>query len=199
MTRPILLTLALCIGYALLRYVGLGDTAAASIPTYVVNKAVALASVVFLLSAGLAHRRGDHDALRAWGTIATHAAAAHVLLSVAAYSAAYYPAFFADGRMSARGEWVVLTGTVAAWTFWLIRRNRSERVTRRWLQLLSAAVVGGHLFAVGSGGWLAPSGWPGTLPPISLISFVLSFLALAAFASRGPEEVSAEPSEHRTG
>ena len=42
-----------------------------------------------------------------------------------------------------------------------------------------------HVLIMGFSGWLAPSGWPGYLPPITLWSFVMALYFLLARGRRG--------------
>jgi len=46
-------------------------------------------------------------------------------------------------------------------------------ITSRNFLLLSGLFGLAHLFFMGFKGWLNPSAWPGGLPPISLIGFVI--------------------------
>ena len=177
----IIAILAISLGYTILRYYILGPEPADRIPAFLLNKAAALASVTFLFRAAVAHWRNRPECVRDWGTAALHAGYVHILLSLALFSAAYHPAFFTDDRLSLRGEWAIGFGTLAAYGFWLIRRNRSSEPTKRALQAITSVLIVCHLFSMGSQDWLNMTAWHGGLPPISLIGFILVFASGVLF------------------
>jgi hypothetical protein len=109
MKRTILLLL-LCVFYSILRYRFFGDTASAQIPVFLLNKALALASTLFLFLAALSYRKENQDDLRHWGNASLHTASLHVLLSLAVFSKTYYPKLFDGGSMSLSGEIMILSG-----------------------------------------------------------------------------------------
>lgn len=157
--------------YTIMRYHVLGPEPL-EVPAYLLNKAVSLASVVYLLLAAVAHRQCRPESLRSWGTAALHAGFVHILLSVTLMSESYYPVFYDGGRLSFRGEFAVAFGTLAAYGFWLIRRNRTHERLKRILQTASAVLIATHLVFLGSRGWLRPEAWHGNLPPVSLLALV---------------------------
>lgn len=168
-----LLLVALSFGYAAVRYVVVGDVAAAHLPAFVANKGLALASALALLPAAWARRRGDGLTARGWEWLAGAGAFLHILLSLAQIAPATYPPLFEGARLNLAGELVMLSGALAAGLAWLSRSERGGAA--RWqVPLLLALLV--HVAARGLSGWLAPAAWPGAMPPISL----LVALALAA-------------------
>jgi hypothetical protein len=181
MLRSVLALLAASFAYTIVRYHLLGPEPAEHIPAYLLNKAVSLASVSFLFRAAIEYRRNRDDNVRDWGTAALHAGYAHILLSVALLSEAYHPIFYDGSRLSMRGELAIGLGTLAAYGFWLIRKNRSNASIKRILQTVTALAAGGHLVSLGSGGWMAMGDWHGSLPPISLLGFILTFLSAVLF------------------
>ncbi len=44
--------------------------------------------------------------------------------------------------------------------------------------VLLLALAAGHVLVMGLSGWLAPQGWPGFLPPISLVAFIAAVIPL---------------------
>ena len=54
-----------------------------------------------------------------------------------------------------------------------VRWQRGQR-----MGYLTLALVAVHMVALGLKGWLAPKGWPGGLPPISLIAVTLAVMPL---------------------
>ena len=177
-----------CFTYAWLRYVVLGGVSPVHTPTFLTNKVISAASVVFLLRAAFGHMRGDQEQTRRWGMMALNSAGLHVLLSLSILSKAYYPGLFSGERMNLTGELAIGAGALAACLFWLIGRSQKVELKKEVLQALSSLVVGGHLLALGSAGWLQVSSWPGGMPPISLLSFLFAATATILFLRGQPDQ-----------
>jgi hypothetical protein len=180
-------TLGICLGYALTRYVLLGPVPPDHIPAFVLNKAIAMASAIYLCRAAGSHYSGRDEDRQNWGRMAVHCGFLHGLITLAILSGSTYPALFAENRLSFRGETVILFGVLAAYGFWQISRYRSVVSSKRLLQVAASLVVSGHLFALGASGWAVPSDWNGGMPPISLISFVAAAAASLLFLAKGSE------------
>jgi hypothetical protein len=60
---------------------------------------------------------------------------------------------------------------------------RWPRAARRfsWLGLAATA---GHVLVMGLSGWLTPANWPGGLPPITLLAFLVAVWPLLAWFRR---------------
>jgi DMSO/TMAO reductase YedYZ heme-binding membrane subunit len=73
---------------------------------------------------------------------------------------------------------------------------------RRWkrsqrLGYLALILVVAHLVVLGYKGWLAPSGWPAGMPPISLVAVVAALIPL--LVKRKLVQEKREQREARTG
>jgi len=176
--------------YTIIRYVVYGDVSPIHTPVYLLNKSVSMSSVLFLFLAALNYKSDQKGKMKFWGMAAWHCACLHVLMSFAILSKAYFPKFFGIEKMNLAGEVTILSGVLAAYCFWLVRRNNAVLIRRRRFLLLSCLFVGIHLVAMGSGGWLTVAKWHGGLPPISLLSFVFAVVSLVLFW-RAEEEVQA--------
>jgi hypothetical protein len=42
----------------------------------------------------------------------------------------------------------------------------------------SLLLAAGHVLVMGLSGWFEPGGWPGSLPPISLVAFIAALIPL---------------------
>lgn len=193
MSRPtfyrILLTCFAALGYAVLRYLVFGEVEPAQVPVFILNKALAVASVVFLLYAGIDHRNGMAADSRRWGRASLHAAFAHVLLSLAILKPEYFPKFHdVHGRFNFDGGSVIAFGVAASWLFLLLTRNRVARlpVVRRRVIIASGLCLLGHLIPMGMAGnsWFATGEWPAGLPPMSLLSFAAVLAAMGFYLGR---------------
>lgn len=109
--------------YTLIRYVVFGNVSPIHTPAYLLNKSVSMSSVVFLFLASTNYRAAQKEKVRFWGTATWHCASLHILLSFAILTRAYYPQFFGIEKMNLAGEMTVLSGVLAAYCFWSVRRN----------------------------------------------------------------------------
>ena len=184
--------------YAIVRYHFAGDVAWRHFPLFIFNKATSLAAVVFVASSylvGKIIRWHDHDkalrlvVIKFCGLMGFFLAGIHAFLSLSLLTPAYYAKYFdADGRLNLQGELALSVGVLAL--FFLMapaittlpmmpkalggqRWKRNQRLGYLTLVLL---VV--HLVVLGLKGWLAPKGWPGGLPPISLVAVLAALVPL---------------------
>jgi DMSO/TMAO reductase YedYZ heme-binding membrane subunit len=186
------------IAYAVIRYHLAGDVAWRHFPLFILNKATSLAAVIFVASSyliGKIIRWHDHDkALRLvvtkfCGLMGFFLAAVHAFCSLCLLSPAYYGKYFDEvGRLNLQGEIAMSVGILAL--FFLL----SPAVTtlpmmpkaiggQRWKRsqragYLALALVVVHLVALGIKGWLAPQGWHGGIPPVSLVAVVAALVPL---------------------
>jgi len=186
------------LAYAVIRYHLVGDVAWRHLPLFILNKATSLAAVVFVACSYLIGKiirwHDDDKALRLvvikfCGLMGFFLAAGHAFLSLALLSPAYYGKYFDDGgRLNLQGEIAISVGVLAL--FFLLspalttlpmmprelggwRWKRSQRIG--YVALILVAV---HMLALGLKGWLAPRGWNGGLPPISLLAFAAAVIPL---------------------
>ena len=186
------------LAYAIVRYYFAGDVLWRHFPLFILNKATSLAAVIFVacsyLIGKIIHWHDDDRALRLvvikfCGLMGFFLAAVHAFFSLALLSPAYYGKYFDDGgRFNLQGELGLAVGVVAL--FFLLspavttlpmmakalggwRWKRSQRTG--YLALVLVVV---HLVVFGWKGWLAPQGWHGGLPPISLVAVVVALVPL---------------------
>jgi len=186
------------IAYAIVRYHIAGDVAWRHFPLFILNKATSLAAVVFVACSylvGKIIRWHDHDkalrlvVIKFCGLVGFFLAGIHAFLSVSLLSPAYYAKYFdTDGRLNLQGELAMSVGIVAL--FFLmgpaittlpmmpkaLGGQRWKRNQRLGYATLVLVVV--HLVVLGLKGWLAPEGWNGGLPPISLLAVVAALIPL---------------------
>ncbi len=186
------------LAYAVVRYHFAGDVAWRHFPLFILNKATSLAAVIFVACSylvGKIIRWHDHDkalrlvVIKFCGLMGFFLAGVHAFFSLGLLSPAYYAKYFdAGGRLNLQGELAVSAGVIAL--FFLM----SPAITtlpmmpkaiggRRWKRsqragYVALALVVVHLVVLGWKGWLAPSGWHGGLPPISLVALVAALVPL---------------------
>jgi hypothetical protein len=174
------LAFALCLAYALIRYVVLKGEPLASVPLYVTNKAVALFGILLIAAAAARPNATWRRAARGAGLFA---AALHALASVVLLRPAYLAKLHAPGgRLSGPAELAVICGVAALVAFASLRIAApvmgSPR-SARWAARGAIALVGVHCAALGARGWVHPASWPGGLPPLTLLGALAVVAGLA--------------------
>lgn len=177
--RIIRFVIAASVLYATLRYNVFKVVAWTDWPVYILNKALALSALLLLVAWVLQARRDPAVSREDLWDVAWRLALIHVSLSLALYGAAYFPAFFVDGRLTWQAGVSLLAGAIAAGGAGAIRAPQGHPAPVRvvgWLTLL----VGVHAGVIGYGSWFTPASWPGHLFPITLVSFVAGIAGAVA-------------------
>jgi hypothetical protein len=182
----------LSIGYAVLRYHIVGDVPWKDFPFFILNKGICLGGFLLIglnFALGPAKNLGIPvasswlNARKALGMSGFLFVLIHAFMSFMLFTPAVFGKFFeADGTLTAAGGISMLAGVLGFVVLWGINLSfqthlREDKAfigfitSRRFL--IGALLLGGiHLFFMGYSGWLNPAGWPGGLPPISLLAFV---------------------------
>jgi DMSO/TMAO reductase YedYZ heme-binding membrane subunit len=203
------------LAYAVVRYHFAGDVAWQHFPLFILNKATSLAAVIFVACSyliGKIIRWHDHDGplrlvvIKFCGLTGFFLAAVHAFFSLALLSPAYYGKYFdGDGRLNLEGEIAISVGVLAL--FFLLSPAvttlpmmpkaiggwRWKRNQRAGYIALTLVVV--HLVVLGIRGWLAPQGWNGGIPPVSLVAVVAALVPL--LVKRKLEHEKRERAAHR--
>lgn len=196
----ITVVLLFSIGYAIVRYHIVGPVPWKDFPFFILNKGMSLAAIILLTcnfgfgpanNLGVKVPAGWLKARKALGMTGFLLALIHALMSFMLFSPAVYAQFFAaDGTLTLNAGLSMLGGVLAFVVLWAynlsfqthLREDKSfiQFITSRtfllWAMLLSAV----HLVFMGYQGWIAPSGWHGGLPPVSLVAitvFVVGYVA----------------------
>ena len=182
----------------MVRYHLAGDVPWRHFPLFILNKATALAAVIFVACSylvGKVIRWHDHDkqlrlvVIKFCGLMGFFLAGVHTIFSLCLLSPAYYGKFFDDGgRLTLEAEIAMSVGAIAIYfllspavTTLPMMANAIGGV--RWKRSQHAgytalALVVAHLVAMGYKGWLAPQGWHGGIPPVSLVAVVVALVPL---------------------
>ncbi|MDX1326219.1 MAG: hypothetical protein R3299_00845 [Arenibacter sp.] len=192
-----ILVVFMAIGYAVLRYHLLGEVPWKDFPIFILNKGVSLAGITLLslcVSLGPLSRMGisilaTKSAKKLLGISGLLLTIAHVLLSMVILNPRYFELFFVeDGSLSARGSLSLMAGVVSLIMLGVYHQCFKNGVVgkEKLVKFLTSnkfvlgllLLFGAHLFFVGYHNWLVPANWIGGLPPITLVSFVMVFLAM---------------------
>lgn len=173
------------LAYAILRYNIFKEVPWKNLPLWVTNKAFALTALILIGYSFCAPRTKPKKEI---GLLGFFVALIHVILSLILLSPAYYEKFYeADGKMVLIGEIAILVGVLSFAFLFLAAYQSFPRLrdkTECNLRLIHQLVLGSlllnlvHVFVMGYKGWINMSSWPGMIPPITLVSFILCVLFL---------------------
>jgi DMSO/TMAO reductase YedYZ heme-binding membrane subunit len=185
-TRTALVTIIISLLYAVIRYNIAGDVPWNQFPIFIVNKATASSGVILLGLAGInnsvenRHRLG----LFAAACLGLHCLLSLMLLSPSNFGGKFFQA--TDNTFTVIGGFALLCGALGLLGQAVLWRRSMNTVSNsspslinglgRILLLLAAA----HVSLIGFRTWTQWSQWPGYLPPITLIMFIIAIgLAVA--------------------
>ena len=191
----------LCMGYAIIRYHVFGGVDWIHLPLYTTNKAFALSGLFLLIlssfstyleNSGKSWLRMIHMNRGMLGFSSLVIINIHVLISLIIIRPSYFEKFFSpDGKMYLTGELSLLTGGVGLIMLWLTNRyfsfngpsRNTDPVRKYFRQIISLSIVmtALHVAVMGYESWTEISDWHGHLPPITLISFLLTVLWLPGY------------------
>jgi DMSO/TMAO reductase YedYZ heme-binding membrane subunit len=186
------------LAYAVIRYHFAGDVPWRHFPLFILNKATSLAAVFFVACSyliGKVIRWHDHDkalrlvVIKFCGLMGFFLAAVHAFFSLCLLSPAYYGKYFDDGgRLNLQGEVAMTVGVVALFFLLAPAVSTLPMIPKaiggwRWKRnqragYIALALVLIHLVVLGLKGWLAPKGWHGGIPPVSLVAVVAALVPL---------------------
>ena len=181
------------IAYTILRYHIVGNTSWNQFPVYILNKGLSLSGFILLainFSLGPLNNIGTGISDR-WLNIRSGLGVSsflliftHLFLSLILLNPANYQKFFLEnGSLTTNGGISMLAGVIAFIMLWLytisfqtfLKEDKAfiKFITSRKVILMSMVFTAAHFFFMGYQGWLTPQNWPGGLPPITLVSFVI--------------------------
>lgn len=196
--RWLALLLGVPLTYAMVRYHVVQGVEWSHFPLYIANKALSLAAVILISTSFLIGKRsriyGDEPdkhviLVKFCGQLGFSLATIHAMMALLLFSPDYYPQFFHEtGKLNLVGELSMLFGVLSLWCLAMtsiasllfmydaIGADRWRRGQR--LGYFSLLLAAGHVLVMGLSGWLAPTHWPGSMPPISLVAFIAAAVPL---------------------
>mgnify|MGYP001812717246 CR=1 FL=1 len=190
--RIIFFSIALSMGYAVLRYHIFGPVPWKDLSFFILNKGVALGAFVLLTfnfsfgplkNLGVRLPEGYLNARKALGMTGFLLVLIHALISFMLFNPSVYAQFFLpDGTLTALAGLSMLGGVLSFVVLWgynlsfqtFLREDQAfiKFITSRNFLLTAMLFSLLHLFFMGYKGWMVPETWHGGLPPISLVAFV---------------------------
>ena len=196
--RWLVFLLGVPLTYAVIRYHVIQGVEWSHFPLYIANKGCSLAAVFLIAGSYLIgkvlkiyEREPDKRRIliKFCGLMGFSLAGIHAFMSLLIVSPYYYPRFFQDGhKMNLTGELSLLLGVLSLWCISItaitslpvmynaMGADRWHRGQRMGYCALTLAA--GHVLVMGFSGWLSPAGWPGILPPVSLLAFIAAVIPL---------------------
>ena len=190
--RIIFFSIALSMGYAVLRYHIFGSVPWKDLSFFILNKGVALGAFVLLTfnfsfgplkNLGVQLPEGYLNARKALGMTGFLLVLIHALISFMLFNPSVYAQFFLpDGTLTGLAGLSMLGGVLSFVVLWgynlsfqtFLREDQAfiKFITSRNFLLTAMLFSLLHLFFMGYKGWMVPETWHGGLPPISLVAFV---------------------------
>lgn len=183
--RLIGIILLAAFGYSIVRYHLFKGVSVEHFPLYITNKALSLAGLLLLGASRIVHEKERRKAI---GVASLVTIALHAVISLQILTPRYFGKMhLADGTLTWNGEAGMLAGV--AGLILLIWLDRASRATPLAAQSSGRSLVKGlcravlvmtalHVAFIGFAGWFATETWPGHLPPITLLSFLLAVMFL---------------------
>jgi hypothetical protein len=168
--------LAGTLAYAVFRYHVFKGVAWGQLPFYTLNKAVSWSALTLLaVAVRVAVRSGEPLAEQPLLRPALVMMSWHMISSLALLATGAYPAFLVGGHLSAKAGASFALGVVGA----LAAQTGLRGPKSAAIAAVLAAASATHAGLLGMSSWLSPATWPGRMPPITLLSAMVGFLALA--------------------
>lgn len=190
--KIIAITSILSLGYAILRYHIVGDVPWKDFPFFILNKGISLAAFILLTfnfsigplkNMGVKVSEGWLNSRQVLGMTGFLYVLIHALMSFMIFKPEIFGKFFEEnGSLTLYAGLSMLGGILAFVVLWAynlaFKTNFKENqkfisfITSRKFSLIAMLFSLTHLYFMGINGWMNPSGWNGSLPPISLIAFI---------------------------
>jgi len=172
---------AVSIGYATVRYNIFKGVPWTDWPLYVLNKAFAVSSLVLLAINVLRYQFIKKRSNAKIFKFAMFLGFLHILISFALLNPAYYDKFYLNGKLSFLAGVSYLLGAIATALIFnkgFSKELKNNRATKIKVLSVLAFIIGSHATLQAFQGWVPASAWPGYMPPLSMISFLIGLFAL---------------------
>ncbi len=160
--------------YSFLRYVIFGSVQIIHTPTFIINKAVAFASIFYLFMV-LKNSKKDIQSAKIWFEIFSFSILLHILLTLTLLPFGFYKKMMEGSSLNLSGNLTIIFGVLTCFSFYSKKILHSINLN---FNKLTLTLLSFHLFFLGWQGWIEPSKWFGFMPPITLICFIIGLYLL---------------------
>ncbi len=191
---PIIIFL-LCLIYAFIRYNVFKGVDYDLIPTYILNKSLSFASLILFALTFLPNvifesfKRFDAVASKKNFSLAAYGMSVlHLVITLFILSPQLYPKFYSGGSFNVVGILTLFFGIISIVVFTLpflasfqkMRKLLFKKEVGKIFRLAKLAYLLslGHVITMGLSGWFNVSDWPASLPPITLLAFLVSMVCI---------------------
>ena len=170
--------------YSIVRYNIFKDVPWTDLPLYVMNKAVSFAAIIYITTYLILEKKDHHELGTKIRKYATNLVFIHLTISLIILTPSYYQKFFDGEKFNLIGQLSLLVGVVALGLMNSLRFTKKLRSKasasffRKYGTELLLLLISMQLFIMGYKGWFTPCEWPGGLPPITLLAFIVSTIPL---------------------
>lgn len=170
------------LSYSIVRYNIFKGVPWTDLPLYVMNKAVSFTAIIFIAVYLILEKKDHHKLGIKIRNDAINLIYIHLTISLILLSPSYYQKFFDGTKINLTGQLSLFGGVLALGllTSFRFTKKINHRVAVSFLQKYGAEIllffIAIHLFVMGFKGWLTPDKWPGGMPPISLLSFIVAVI-----------------------
>ena len=171
--------------YAVVRYNIFKEVPWENLPLWISNKAFAMTATILVAYSFCADKSKPRKEI---GILGFYIAIIHAIISLIILNPSYFAKFFSDdGKLNFTGELSMLAGIVSFSLLLIAVYKSYPAVTEEAevdLKFIHQLVLWGiilnivHIVVMGFPGWLKVADWPGMLPPITLVSCVISIIFL---------------------
>ena len=168
--------------YSIVRYNVFKGVPWTDLPLYVMNKAISFAAIIYIASYLILEKKGRHELSTKIRKYATNVLFIHLTVSLLILTPSYYQKFFDGVKLNIIGQLSLLAGVISfslinAFRFSRSLKSKSSVISKFGTEFL-LVLISLHLFIMGYQGWLTPETWPGYMPPITLLAFIVSITPL---------------------
>ncbi len=161
--------------YAIFRYIIFGNVAWDQLPLFITNKALSFSGLILLIISPILKHYGkkENNIFRSAGFIFI---CLHSVISVILLNKFYFLKFFNEsGTFRFDSGISMIAGIISliSLLFVYFEKTGFGKNNNKLFYFILLILPLIHIFLIGYGSWLSFSSWPGGMPPITMISFLI--------------------------